>query len=177
MYLRHMDTNNKKSTRGFSLIEIIVAVGVFTVVAMLTVGSLLILTAAEKRVASVQINQDNIRFAVDLMSREIRTSNGADYSDECGTSCLTVRLADGNLVTYSLVGTRLMRQVEGLEAHAITGPDVSIEIFSVAVKSPDYSDNVQAHVTFAIKGVAQKNTPNETDLYVQTSITPLALNE
>lgn len=165
--------------KGFSLIEIIVAVGLFTVVAMLTVGSLFILTSAEKRVASVQANQDNIRFTMELMSREIRTGDGAFYSISpgCRPSCFSFELPTGEVVEYTLDSGRIFRQVNSGSPYAITGSEVSIEILSFDLKAADpYGDDIQPHVTIALKGVAQKNTPNATTLNVQTSITPLLIN-
>lgn len=164
--------------QGFSLIEIIVAVGLFTVVAMLAVGSLFILTSAEKRVASVQSNQDNMRFAMELMSREIRTGDGAFYSDLCGASCFEAKIGTGETVRYTLGAGRIMRQIIGDPlAHAITGPEVSIEKLNFALRAANpYSDDIQAHVTIVLEGVAQKDTPNAVTLNLQTSVTPLRIN-
>jgi prepilin-type N-terminal cleavage/methylation domain-containing protein len=70
---------------AFTLIELIVAVGVFAIVATITTGTLLILTKAEKKAINVQTGYDNLRYALEAMAKEIRT--GINY-EQCplGTS-------------------------------------------------------------------------------------------
>lgn len=62
----------KNNSKGFTLLEMIVAVGVFAVLASLSVGSLLMLMGAQKKAASLQSIQDNLRFALEAMSKDIR---------------------------------------------------------------------------------------------------------
>lgn len=61
-----------KNKSGFTLLEMIVAVGVFAALASLSIGSLLMLTGAQKKAASLQSVQDNLRFALEAMSKDIR---------------------------------------------------------------------------------------------------------
>ncbi len=72
--------------RGFSLLELIVAIGVFSVVATMATGSLFILFKAQQKAVNVQAVQDNIRFGLETMAREIRT--GVEFQNCPGdTSC------------------------------------------------------------------------------------------
>lgn len=59
--------------RGFTLLELIVALGVFTIVVGTSTASLIILINAQRKTFFVQTNQDNIRFSLEVMAREIRT--------------------------------------------------------------------------------------------------------
>ncbi|MEK7649926.1 MAG: prepilin-type N-terminal cleavage/methylation domain-containing protein [Patescibacteria group bacterium] len=179
-------------TRGFSLIEIIVATGVFTVVAMLTVGSLFILTSAEKRVASIQANQDNVRFSMIEMTREIR--NGAHYAICSGGTfgdCFRLRNADGVEVDYKIssdpatdcsigaVNNCVLRAVGGGAFNPITGSDVKIERLNFYLKGADGlfpDENVQARVTIVLQGIAQEGTPNQTEIDIQTTISMLQID-
>lgn len=63
---------HQHSNNGFTLLEMIVAVGVFAMLASLSVGSLLMLTGAQRKAASLQSIQDNLRFALEAMSKDIR---------------------------------------------------------------------------------------------------------
>lgn len=63
--------------RGFTLIEIIVSLGVFSVVITIAVGALLMLVAANAQLQSEQVVMTNLSFALDSMTREIRT--GTNY--------------------------------------------------------------------------------------------------
>lgn len=62
--------NNRAS--GFTLIEMIVAVGVFAVAMLISVGAILSISAAQKRAIAIQNVQDNIRFALETMVKEAR---------------------------------------------------------------------------------------------------------
>ena len=98
----------KNISGGFTLIELIVAVGVFTVIATLAVGSLLVMIDAEEKVFNVQTNQDNVRFVLEAMGRSIRTGifynkAFAGYPNQCttgqhitppGTDCFEFLAAD-----------------------------------------------------------------------------------
>lgn len=65
---------------GFTLIEIIVSLGVFSTVVTIAVGALLVLVAANQQLQNEQSVMTNLSFALDSMTREIRTGT-AYYCD------------------------------------------------------------------------------------------------
>ncbi len=66
---------NVKATRaGFTLIEMMVAVALFSVVMVISVGVLISVVNASRRAEAVQAVIDNLDFALDDMSRTIRTA-------------------------------------------------------------------------------------------------------
>ncbi len=71
---------NKK--QGFTLIEMIVSLAVFSFVATIAVGALLMLIGTNKQLQDEQSVMTNLSFALDSMTREIRT--GTRYY--CGSS-------------------------------------------------------------------------------------------
>jgi prepilin-type N-terminal cleavage/methylation domain-containing protein len=73
-------------TTGFTLIEIIVSLGVFSVVITIAVGALLMLVAANDQLQSEQAVMTNLSFALDSMTREIRTGTNyyCDSADDYG---------------------------------------------------------------------------------------------
>ena len=60
---------------GFSLIEIIVALGLFTVVITVAVGALLAMVGTNQQSQREQSVMTNLSFALDSMTREIRTGS------------------------------------------------------------------------------------------------------
>jgi prepilin-type N-terminal cleavage/methylation domain-containing protein len=72
-----MDFSKKQS--GFTLIEMIVSLGVFSIVVTTAVGAMLMLIANNQRLQAEQSVMTNLAFAIDTMTREIRTG----YSYYC----------------------------------------------------------------------------------------------
>ncbi len=63
--------------KGFTLIEILVAITLFTVIMVSAVGSLIAINDANRRTQAVRSAIDNVNFALDTMSRRLRT--GMNY--------------------------------------------------------------------------------------------------
>ncbi len=179
---------------GFTLIEMIVAIAIFTMVSLLAIGSLLILTAAERHVSGVQVNQDNIRFAIEKMSREIRT--GIEYKS-CGANCFQFKNAFGDETQYCLgndyenaedpgctgSGKQILRSVgAGAQPYAITSapPDVSIEEMNfyhfgtqLSVGKPDA---LQPRVLIVIKAITQDRSGKKIEMNIETAVSQLNLD-
>ncbi len=68
--------------KGFTLIEMLVSISLFSIVMMISVGTLLTLVDANRKAQNVSTITTNLHFALDLMSRTIRT--GTNYY--CGDS-------------------------------------------------------------------------------------------
>ncbi|MBI2054994.1 MAG: hypothetical protein HYT39_02760 [Candidatus Sungbacteria bacterium] len=63
---------------GFTLLEMIVSLGMFSVLIIASIGVILGVSRAQTKTANLQTIQDNIRFSMELITRELRT--GSDYS-------------------------------------------------------------------------------------------------
>lgn len=63
--------------QGFTLVEMIVALGLFSIVVTVAVGGLLVLIATNEQLQAEQSVMTNLSFALDSMTREIRT--GTNY--------------------------------------------------------------------------------------------------
>lgn len=98
---------NNKSVQGFSLIEMLIVLFVFAILAIVATQTLTLSLRGSKKSESVSKNRENIQYAVNVMDRLLRnarditcatpspaTSNRVDYIDEYGNaayfSCQTV---------------------------------------------------------------------------------------
>ena len=61
---------------GFTLVEMIVSLAVFSIVLTVSVGALLVLVATNQQLQAEQSVMTNLSFALDSMTREIRTGSG-----------------------------------------------------------------------------------------------------
>ena len=64
------------SKRGFTLVEMIVSLAIFSIVVTVSVGALLVLVGTNQQLQGEQSVMTNLSFALDSMTREIRTGSG-----------------------------------------------------------------------------------------------------
>lgn len=70
-----MNVSKQQPQKGFTLIEMIVSLGVFSVVVTIAVGALLILISSNRQLQNEQSVLSNLSFAIDSMTREMRTGS------------------------------------------------------------------------------------------------------
>lgn len=103
--------------RGYSLAELIVAIGIFSMVMLIVMGVYLALISYDRQARATNQLASDFSFALDSMVRNIRTGTG--YPDSCDSPyCTSFTFTDstGRLVTYSLSGGRLVSTVNGFTA-------------------------------------------------------------
>jgi prepilin-type N-terminal cleavage/methylation domain-containing protein len=74
-------------TKGFTLIEMLVSVAIFSVVMVMALGALLSLSTADRKAQALKSAVDNLDFALDSMSRSIRTGNNYHCGSLIGGDC------------------------------------------------------------------------------------------
>jgi type II secretory pathway pseudopilin PulG len=72
-----MKLKANEAKEGFSLVEMIVAIGLFTAVSAALVGSILVIMDANRRARATEVVFNNINFVLEDMTRRART--GTDY--------------------------------------------------------------------------------------------------
>ncbi len=178
----------RKSTlvcqRGFTLVEMLVAVSLFAVVMTISVGSLLALVDANRKAQGLQSVMNNLNVALDGMVRSIRMGSNyrcGDVTPLVSQDTLSVRknCPDGggellafeafdNSATdssdqwvYWVENNRLYRSTDARQNNklALTAPEVKIDSFRVFVTGAAETlnadgDTVQPKVLFSIQGTA-----------------------
>ena len=72
------------SQAGFTLVEMIVSLAIFSVVAVIALGALMKIIDANIKAQSLQAAVTNLNFALDTMSRELRTGSTYDCQASFG---------------------------------------------------------------------------------------------
>ncbi len=85
----------KQFKSGFTLLEMIVSMGIFTIVAVIAVGSLVRITSLNRQAQSMQAAINNINYILESMSREMRV--GSAFHCMNGN----VFNGDGNTITFN----------------------------------------------------------------------------
>lgn len=119
--------------KGFTLVEMIVAIFVFSVVMVISTGALVSIIGANRKAQSVKSVMNNVAFSLDSMTRALRVGSGYD----CGvTSCssegsesLTFTDVDGREIQYRLNEStnQIERNINGEGFQALTAPEVTVD--------------------------------------------------
>jgi prepilin-type N-terminal cleavage/methylation domain-containing protein len=164
--------NNDGTQRGFTLIELIVSIGLFSVVMMISVGALLSLVEANRKARALQSVMNNLNVTLDGMVRAIRM--GAAYNcgtegvpgsggEDCPTGGTTFSFAPfGSSASaanerwvYTFSDGRIYRSEEGgANSIEVTAPEVVIEEMNFYLTGSERRDGNQPKVVFVIKGIA-----------------------
>ncbi len=171
---------------GFTLIEVLVAVSVFAVVATISTGALMSISDAQQKILSLRIVQDNLSYALDTMGKEIRTGSfyhcGIDINDfnttprDCsvfpGGPSFTFLNGPGDTVTYRLNNNSIERVLNGnlVNLLVMTSPDTVINSLSFYVTGSLIGDKIQPRVTIILKGTAGIKEKLKSHINIQTTI-------
>lgn len=163
--------------RGYTLIELIVAVGMFALVMTLASGAYLMMIGANRQTQGITTGINSLSFALETMTRSIRTGTHYDCGGlgDCpgGASRFSFTNANGAAVSYSLSASTIERSVGGQQS-ALTDASVTISslLFYVfgtpSVRQGDYQ---QPRVTIIVSGTVSSG-PGKTEAFtVQTGAT------
>lgn len=174
--------------RGYTLLEMIVAVGIFSIIMLFVTSAYLTLIALDREVRATTALVTNLSFAVDSMARSIRT--GSNYG--CNSSGGAPGGTNGTCAMFSYIDTDLNEKVTYLrksdgtvgrctgtgvctdsEAISLTDPNIVIaeEGLTFYVRGVGTGDGRQPQVTFTIRGMMKASNGRDADFSIQTSAT------
>jgi len=182
--------------RGFSLIELMVAIALFAVVMVVAVGSLLALVSANRKARALESVMNNLNITLDGMVRAIRmgtyyncgdmdipdlVTNNADCAIDGSTTFSFAPFGSdateqGERWGYTFVpsngeqGGQLFQSKEGgPNGLAITAPEVNIEEMRFYVIGTHLRDVVQPKVVIVVKGTAGNSEQTQTTFHIQST--------
>ncbi len=194
-----MHTTHTQS--GFSLIELLVALTIFSVVVTMATGTLLVLINANLKAQNVQAVINNVTFALDSMTRELRTGYNYDCdttrhtsvdSDSATQDCtngvyISLMESGGSLTSgkssnriayaYDAGSQTIIRRLANDTWLPLTSPNVQITNFKITVTGSSPADSVQPTVTVFIEGKAGGlGDSTDSTFSMQTTVTQRLLD-
>lgn len=179
----------------------LVSVALFAIVVTTSVGTLLVLVDANAKSQSIQIAINNLSFAVDVMTRQLRT--GTDFycaanepalvsgsslqsgTMDCSNGGSAIAFTDtrtGQRIGYALShpsGNTIQRRIDGVSGNAwldMTGGNISITNLDFVVTSSGSGDDEQPTVTVFIEADVGDVTGLGSQFQIQTSVTQRKLD-
>jgi prepilin-type N-terminal cleavage/methylation domain-containing protein len=186
-------------TTGFTLLEMIVAIGIFLTALTIVLGALVSINDAARKTRSERGVADNLSAAIDAMSRNIRV--GSNFHCGCtglatttpqdcpmtdavgggGDQCLVFEGQQGDSstiadqVSYKLSGRSIVRSTDdGATYLPLTAPEFSVANLQFYVYGTGKGD--QPTVTMVIRGSASTTARTATTFDVQTTVSAYTPN-
>ena len=171
--------NKKSKIGGFTLIELMVALGVFMVVMTITLSAFLNIMDIQKKTEAFRKVNDNLNFAMEAIMREIREGKGYSAADCSGADfCFTGK--DGKAVKYQLNGGGYIeRKEEADEWLRMTSGGIKITSLSFLVSGEETypsGDRQQPLVVISIGGESGEKEKLKSKLDLQATVSQRKLD-
>ena len=160
-----MNKNNNKEN-GLTMIELIVAIGIFGLVIGMTAGIFVLALSSQRRIIALRNAEDNIRFTIEAMAREIKT--GKNFSS--GGNFLSFTNAKGEAIFYRLNNNIVEKSSDGgINYSAVTSSEAVINYLNFYLMGQAPSDGLQPRITVTI-GVTSIVGGQTANLKIQTTV-------
>ncbi|MDP1707302.1 MAG: prepilin-type N-terminal cleavage/methylation domain-containing protein, partial [bacterium] len=159
-----------KNKRGYTLVELIISVGLFALIMMLASGAYFVMININRQAQGIATGINNLSFALETMTRTIRT--GTNYSCNSGGDCqygginFSVISSRGIATNYSLSsGTIIQNGV------ALTDPSINISSLIFYVSGTSRNDDYQPRVTIVVSGTISPGPSSTESCTIETGAT------
>ena len=157
--------------KGFTLIEMVVAVAVFTLLVSASSGLFVNALRAQRYSLTTQEILDQTSYVMEYMSRALRMAR-KDISGECITAksnyqfednCIKFRNYHDECQQFCLDGSRL-KEIKGESSNYLTSESLTVEGFWVELSGQQQDDYLQPRATIllTISGKEQSNIKIQT---------------
>lgn len=178
--------NTSSNKKGFTLVEIIVAIAIFIVLVTISMGAIAGIFDANRKSQSLKAIMTNLNFAVEIMAREIRfgskyhcgTTGDWSLPQDCssGDNIITFESSSGGEITYRLNGNTLEKSEDGGNTYlGITAPEINIESMKFFVTGAELSSK-QPKVLILIRGHAGNKPTIQSSFTIQTTVSQRILD-
>ena len=161
-----------KDNRGFTIVEVIVSIVVFSVI-VIAVGAIFVQALKiERRSFAAQKIQENTLRSFEIIGREMRVSrlDPMDYSCDAPASSLSFARPGVGTIEYTLNDGQVYRKEGASDAEPITSSEVRFTKLAFCVTGSYDDDNMPSRIT--ILAQVENAVGAERNIFnIQTSVT------
>lgn len=187
---------------GFTLVEMLVSVAIFSIVVLISLGAILTILDANRKARTLTEVMNNLNFSIEMITRSIKTGVEPNFSPQGESINPTLSVGAINLdedgfqregIWYQLdkdsedrgfiaICKREINSVADLESgcvndwQPITSEMVDIDKFEIVEEAVDVSDGTQPRVQMLISGSVRINERIVSDFAIQTTVSQRKLN-
>ena len=168
--------------KGFTLIEMIVSIFLFSVVMVVATGALVTILDANRKAQAEGSIMNNVNFTLESMTRSIRVGTayrcpGVTNCQSTGSRRFEFLNADGELVTYvyNQAEKRIDRILDS-RTLPVTAPEVQINNLRFYVSGTTPGDEQQPRVMIVIQGQSGANQRTRSTFNIETLVTQRLLD-
>lgn len=164
--LKQNMTGHAYRQAGWTLLEMMVAMGLFAFVITIVFSTFVLAITSQRRIMALRNIEDNARFALESMAREIRT--GKNFSNT--NSQISFMNAKGESVIYRFNNKVIEKSSNGgLDYLPVTSPEVSVDYLNFYLMGEGAGDNQQPRITITIGATSQVGNQSA-NIKIQTTI-------
>lgn len=164
------------SIRGFSLLELLIAVAIFTLVMTIASGALVTMLGVNLKNRTTVVATNNLNVAFESMIRMLERADEGGFSVTASSTqiAFTTYSPEGGVasaVAYRLESERIERQIDGGSWTPITGSSVRVTELVFEKNSPVGAGSVESIRIFMAAEVGDPTDPaGLSDIVAQTTV-------
>ena len=184
-----------RRTLGFTLVELLVAVALFSILMSIAAGGFVRALRSEREVSAMMAAESNVNLALEQMAREMRTGylfchdpGAASPNADCAScsvvvsgqtqtwTCPNIEFydANGEQVEYSLDENNVLERSDSAEnngvAEPLTSDNVSVTDLSFTIFGNIEGDHWNPRITIAIGAQPNDNTVTWSTANLETTV-------
>jgi prepilin-type N-terminal cleavage/methylation domain-containing protein len=168
--------SQKNTEKGFTLIEMLVSVGLFSIVLLVVMGSILTIVDVNRKSQSLTVVMNDLNFVLEAMTRTIKTGE-LDSLDSRSYNPIGIVDQDGRIVQYAFEETDNKGRIE----RTITipgnppGDTISLTSSQMDIDKAEFTvfndpNNLQPRVLVLLKGTVEVGPKISSDFMIQTTV-------
>jgi prepilin-type N-terminal cleavage/methylation domain-containing protein len=191
--------NNPNNSSGFTLVELLVAIALFSILMGIAVGGFVNALRSEREVTAMMSAESNVNLALEQMAREMRTgylfchspgSNAASPACECTSNletkptwtCPAIEFynANGEKVDYTLDANNVLERADSAEnggvAEPLTSDNVSVTDLNFTLFGNLEGDTWNPRITITIGVQPNDSTVSWSTANLETTVSARSID-